>query len=240
MFFLAIIPLLEFYICTPNFWNTLNNITPNKTLLSVTSKFELMLPFILVGLTFLSFYLFSYFLHFNESRTDGYIISDWIIENTTSINFNLEILLLTYIPIAVGLSSALSEKNSIMITCLSIVTLLVFRTISLYTFPLQPPADIIPLRDEFLFHTFYNQDNMVKDLFFSGHTAAVCLLAFIIRIKWLKISIFICTVLLASALVLQHVHYLIDVLVAPVFSWASYKIGSQGHLKICGNSCTNN
>lgn len=207
--------------------------------MSLTSKSDLMLPFILVGVTFLSFFLFSQFLHYNESRTEGYIISDWIIENTTPINFNLEILLLTYIPIAVGLSCALSEKNSIIITCLSIVSLLVFRTISLYSFPLQPPAGIIPLKDEFLFHTFYNQDNMVKDLFFSGHTAAVCLLAFIVKIRWLKMSLFFCTILLAAALVLQHVHYLIDVVVAPLFSWASYKLASHGHLKICGNSCTN-
>jgi len=65
---------------------------------------------------------------------------------------------------------------------------------------------------------------MVRDLFFSGHTANVSLLFFFVDIRWIKIIIAVSTFVVGFLLLKQHVHYTIDVIVAPFFAFASYKI----------------
>jgi membrane-associated phospholipid phosphatase len=64
-------------------------------------------------------------------------------------------------------------------------------------------------------------------LFFSGHTANLALLAFMVDIKWLKYILGICTFIVAVLLLVQHVHYTIDVLVAPFAAYISYKLAKS-------------
>ena len=79
------------------------------------------------------------------------------------------------------------------------------------------------LKDPFL-NTFMYQINEKTgmynqhDLFFSGHTSNLFLIAILFSKKYLKIIFIIITLIMASCLVLQHVHYSIDVLAAPFFS----------------------
>ncbi len=82
---------------------------------------------------------------------------------------------------------------------------------------------------------FFSGPNMMymgtKDLFPSGHTGA--LLAFILHVKknlWIRFVAFICLGLVASGVILMHVHYTIDVLGAIVMAYAVYTF-SDRHLK---------
>jgi len=93
---------------------------------------------------------------------------------------------------------------------------------TMFVFPLEPPLEIIPLRDPFLECTFYGDQVLLKDLFFSGHTSNLLLLALIIPYRKLRIVMGVCTVLVGVMLILQHVHYTIDVIAAPFFVMIAY------------------
>ena len=119
-----------------------------------------------------------------------------------------------------------------MIVFLSIIIIGILRCISLYVVPLAPPQGIIPLRDTFLEGSFYGNQVLVKDLFFSGHTANLSLLIFFVDIKWIKYVLGICTFIVAALLLKQHVHYTVDVVVAPFAAFLSYRIAKAAELAI--------
>jgi membrane-associated phospholipid phosphatase len=90
---------------------------------------------------------------------------------------------------------------------------------------------MILLNDPFV-QFFGSGDVLTKDLFFSGHTATLFLLFLISEKKYLKIIFLLCTILVGIAVLLQHVHYTIDVLAAPFFAYASYKLAAVINEKI--------
>jgi len=92
----------------------------------------------------------------------------------------------------------------------------------MFTLPLEAPIHIIPLKDIFLNASFYSGRENLKDLFFSGHTAILFLFAFYFKNKTLKILFMIGGLIIALLLITQHVHYIIDVLAAPLFAYFSF------------------
>lgn len=169
--------------------------------------------------------LICFFLAYNESRTSGSQLNDFVLEYLPVADVSTPLFAITWICILSSLPVALRTPKKSMIVFISILTIAILRSITLYLVPLQPPIDIIPLRDPFLEGSFYDNKVMVRDLFFSGHTANLALLFFLMDIRWFKAIIGICTCIVAFLLLKQHVHYTVDVIVAPFFAYAAYKVG---------------
>jgi len=93
----------------------------------------------------------------------------------------------------------------------------------MYLVPLEPPIGIIPLRDPFVEGAFYDNKVLVKDLFFSGHTSNMVLLTLFMDIKWIKIILVFASAAVAYLLLVQHVHYAIDIIAAPFFAYLAYR-----------------
>ena len=95
------------------------------------------------------------------------------------------------------------------------------RIVSITLHPLNPPAGLIPLVDPMV-DAFYQGHFITKDLFFSGHTAAEALSFLSLRKKWDKAACFAATLIVGAIVLVQHVHYTIDVLAAPFFTYCCY------------------
>jgi membrane-associated phospholipid phosphatase len=93
----------------------------------------------------------------------------------------------------------------------------------MYLLPLEPPAKMIILNDPFV-EFFGTGQTLTKDLFFSGHTATLFILFLVSEKKVYKTIFLISTVAVAVAVLLQHVHYTIDVFAAVFFTYACYKL----------------
>jgi membrane-associated phospholipid phosphatase len=72
---------------------------------------------------------------------------------------------------------------------------------------------------------------LTKDLFFSGHTSTMFLLALMAPGRATRIFFLACTVVVGSCVLWQHVHYTVDVLVAPLFAFAAYALASGLHAR---------
>jgi hypothetical protein len=98
----------------------------------------------------------------------------------------------------------------------------VVRVILLTLLPLEPPIGLLPLRDPIIDTFIYVAAGPItKDLFFSGHTATVMLLALAntgTRRWWLLAA----TAAVGLLVLVQHVHYTYDVLAAPFFALGCY------------------
>ena len=102
--------------------------------------------------------------------------------------------------------------------------LMLIRMTLLYFLPLEPDRNLIPLEDPFIGKLFYSGNLITKDLFFSGHVSTIFILVLLNPVKTLTPVLLIATALIASFILIQHVHYTIDVVAAPFFAWLSYRI----------------
>ena len=103
----------------------------------------------------------------------------------------------------------------------SYVIMSISRLVVITAVPLNPPAGLLELKDP-ISNTFYGMKVVTKDLFYSGHTSTVFLMFLCVKKRKDKITLLAATLLVGFLLLLQHVHYTIDVLAAPVFTFIIY------------------
>ncbi len=99
------------------------------------------------------------------------------------------------------------------------------RFVSIGLVPLNAPDNLVAIHDP-ISNFFYGPKFITKDLFFSGHTSAMFLMFLCLRKNTDKILALIATVLIGIAVLIQHVHYTMDVLMAPLityFLWVGAK-----------------
>lgn len=113
-----------------------------------------------------------------------------------------------------------------LLTCMRMVVMLFV--------PLEAPKEMIYLVDPLLSMLVYQEVSVTKDLFFSGHTATMAILAFGIPNKTMKRIFMLGTVVMAFLLLKQHVHYTVDVLVAPFFAYVSWRMAELMEEKLFG------
>lgn len=188
--------------------------------------------FTLVLLTLVLFFL-PKFLSFIELR-DGVILQDPILKLFNPVNLTWLTFSLIYILLILAIIY-FSTKPELLFTALqSYSVLIIFRMIVMFITPFNPPSDSIILNDPFV-QLFGSGEILTKDLFFSGHTATLFLLYLITDKRYLKFIYLIFTIIVGLAVLLQHVHYTIDVVAAPFFAYASYRL-----VKIFKNKVTKN
>ncbi|QKG57834.1 hypothetical protein GKZ68_15090 [Hymenobacter sp. BRD128] len=102
--------------------------------------------------------------------------------------------------------------------------LLLLRISTIWLVALNPPPGLLPMPDPFtalVFHTTASEA-ITKDLFFSGHTATVALLALAVRGPWFRRGLALVALAIGVLVLVQRVHYSYDVLAAPFFAWFAY------------------
>lgn len=167
--------------------------------------------------------LFSLFLPIHEARVDQLLwyFDDPVFSILPAKDVSLPIFTITYGSIITYAIINRNEKYFVSKMAFSYGLLLIFRTLTLTLLPLKEPETIVYLEDPFLNYFIYS-GTIDSDLFFSGHTALVCLIFFQSH-KW-KWLFAILGIILGVLLIIQRVHYSIDVLAALPFAFFSVKI----------------
>ena len=142
-----------------------------------------------------------------------------------------------YILILAGVVSLIQNPQLFLRTLQAYIILTVLRFVTMLLIPLNPPLNIIELHDP-LVQQFFYQQSVTKDLFFSGHTSVLVLLALAVPSYRLKILLFSGTLVVALMLLIQHAHYTIDVVFAPLFSWLATTLAKKIPLNV-GTTASN-
>jgi hypothetical protein len=163
------------------------------------------------------------FFSFIQLR-QGYQLHDSVLNRITVRNMSLYTFLIIYVVIITATFS-LSLHPALFLKFLQAYCILItMRIFSLYFLALEPEQSIIPLQDPLLDYFFYSGHVITKDLFFSGHVSTMFLIFLAIQNRSLKYYFLAATVIVAVFIMIQHVHYTIDIIAAPLFSWISYRI----------------
>jgi hypothetical protein len=172
---------------------------------------------------------FSQFLQFVEQRK-GVVLSDPILKAFNPFDLTWLTFALIYLSLIIFVVTSFNKPDRLLLAFQAYGLMVIFRTIAMYLTPFNAPETLLQLNDPFV-QLFGKGQILTKDLFFSGHTGTLFLLFLLAENKSLKIIFLIFTLTVGTAVLLQHVHYSIDVFVAPFFAYGSYRIINILHLR---------
>jgi hypothetical protein len=163
----------------------------------------------------------GYFLDQIETRP-GVILTDPLLQQFKPINLTWLTFSLIYLSVIIALFTLVFEPRRLLTAIQAYILLAVLRMLSMYLIPLDPPQLLIPLKDPFV--ESLSNGTLTRDLFFSGHTSTLFLLYLTAGSAGLRVFFLVCTILVGIFVLVQHVHYTIDVLAAPFYTYACYRI----------------
>ena len=167
-------------------------------------------------------FLLTRFLNYIETR-NGFIPYDPVLAILPPVNLTWLIFSVIYISLFTAVFTLLKSPERLSAAMQCYFFMVLFRITAMYIVPFNPPAEMIPLNDPFV-EIFGTGRLLTKDLFFSGHTATLLIFYYTAVSKKLKTIFLICTIIVAVSVLLQHVHYTVDVLGAVIFTSLSYVI----------------
>jgi len=163
----------------------------------------------------------GYFFDFIESR-QGDLLNDPILERIPSHDVSWLIFFILYLSLFMGLSTNRSKPRLILLAFQTYCLVTLMRVLSIYLLPLEPPNGYIPLREPFV--SLFTDDGKIisKDLFFSGHVSTIMSLFLTVRQRLIRSILSVFVFVLCMLLLVQHVHYTIDLLVSVPATWLCY------------------
>jgi len=179
---------------------------------------------LILTITFLVVMLFilSKFLTFVEHR-DGVVLPDPVLKLFNPVDVTWIIFGLLYTALISTVIYFFTKPELLLTAFQTYIVLTILRIIMMYLTPFNAPQDSIILDDPFV-QAFRTSEIFTKDLFFSGHTAILFVLYLVADKTYLKVFLLVCTILIGLAVLVQHVHYTIDVVAAPIFAYMAYML----------------
>lgn len=169
--------------------------------------------------------IFPVFYQYIEQR-NGFPLQDAVLEALPAYDVSIAIFIVTWFTACLCITRAV-QNPSIFITFMYGFIILNFaRFISISLVPFNPPANLIAISDP-ISNLFYGERFVTKDLFFSGHTSTMFLIYLCLRKPTDKTLALTSTLLMAVFVLIQHVHFTVDVLFAPVFTYMCYVLAVQ-------------
>ncbi len=159
-------------------------------------------------------------------QNSGPMLNDWVLNQLPPHDVSIPIFLTIWATALLLLVRARRSPAIFMMFVYGYIIVSLSRMLSINLVPLDPPAGLIPLIDP-ISNAFYGKSYITKDLFYSGHTSSIFLMFLCLRRWWDRLLALLGTLLVGGLLLVQHVHYTIDVLGAFVFTYPLYWLGKK-------------
>jgi len=187
---------------------------------------------IILTMFFVLIFIYGRFLDFIEERP-GSVLADPILTLFAPLEVTWFTFGIIYISVILTLFRLSWQPSQLLITIQAYIFIAMARMASMYMIPLDPPPLLIPLEDPFV--QSVSTGVLTRDLFFSGHTSTMFLLFLSCTGRKMKVFFLIGTILVGLLVLIQHVHYSIDVVAAPFYAYSCYKLSSLLTTKIIKN-----
>jgi len=156
-------------------------------------------------------------------KRNGTLLNDWVLAAIPAHNVSWMVFTIIWGFGLYALWRAI-EKPTIYITYVwTLFFVIVLRVLSISMIALDPPKGLVAMTDP-ITGIFYGESNITKDLFFSGHTSVLYLAYLCLERKTDKIIALCSTVAVVALLLVQHVHYTIDIIAAFFIVYPVYRV----------------
>ena len=161
-------------------------------------------------------------------RRPGAVLADPVLALLAPRDVTWPIFTLIYLGILLAVSLLVRMPVRLLLGVQAYVVMALLRIVVMRATPLDPPPGMIVLEDP-LVQLFGGASlPLTRDLFFSGHTSTMFLLFLAVPGRPAKAFFLACTASVAVLVLVQHVHYAVDVLAAPAFAYAAWRIARKG------------
>jgi len=141
-------------------------------------------------------------------------------------NVAVQIFVVLYVAVAWGIAALVPTPRAFVRMLHAYGALLLLRMLTMVLVTFEPPPGIIPLVDPVTALFYPGSEPFLKDLFFSGHTATPLLFALAVGPGRGRMLLAACAAVVGALVIVQHVHYSMDVLAAPLFVWVAWRISA--------------
>lgn len=165
-----------------------------------------------------------FFTHIQQRQ--GIELNDWILNFIPQYDVSIPVFCIMWGMVVLAIFRAAQNPKFLITFGWTYLLLAVSRIISISLVPLNMPKGLINLHDPII-NIFYGNQLVTKDLFYSGHTATMFLIFLCLKNKYDKAFALTATIAIAILLLVQHIHYTIDVIAAPFFTYLLYLISKK-------------
>ena len=165
--------------------------------------------------------IFPLFFDYIETRR-GTLLNDPVLELLPAADVSWLIMALLYFGVISWLATFIKSPDILLAGMQTYCLVTLLRLASIPLFPLEPPLDYIPLKEPFV-QFFTNGGRIIsRDLFFSGHMTTILFCYYNTPKSVLKTFYLVSAIVIGILLMIQRVHYAIDILAAPLFTWLCF------------------
>jgi hypothetical protein len=184
---------------------------------------------VLIGTSifFIVLLILPIFFGFIEKR-ESYQLNDWLLKYIVAADVSVPTFIIIWSMTILTLIRCSQDPQIFLVFLFSLILVFISRMLTILIFPLNPPAGLVVLKDP-VSNFFYGGTNVfiTRDLFYSGHTASQFLMFLCLRKKSDKLLALSASLMVGTLVLIQHVHYTIDVMGAFLFTFLFYLLGKK-------------
>ncbi|RZK78873.1 MAG: hypothetical protein EOO92_10370 [Pedobacter sp.] len=166
----------------------------------------------------------QFFAHIEDR--EGIVLNDIVLHKIPAADVSLYIFMVLYSSLIFFFLRMSKDMEICLSTLWAFIFVCLMRMTTITLVHLNPPVGIIDLADPCSL-LFYRSHFITKDLFFSGHTATLIIGGLCLKRKIDKAIAFTSATIVGVLVLVQHIHYTIDVLAAPIFCMLCWYLGKK-------------
>jgi membrane-associated phospholipid phosphatase len=158
-------------------------------------------------------------------KRNGVILNDWLLQYLPAMDFSVLIFIIIWSSFLLVIIRSIQQPVFFLALLASMVLLTIVRIATIYLVVLDPPEGLIKLQDPLTSLTYGGRGIFItKDLFFSGHTSNLFMFYLCLQKKRDKIFVLLGTITVGILVLVQHVHYSMDVIGAFIITFILVKV----------------
>lgn len=157
-------------------------------------------------------------------RRPGAVLPDPVLAMLAPRDVTWPVFTLIYVGIVLAVLLLVRSPVRLLLGVQGYVVMALLRIVVMWATPLDPPPGMIVLEDPLVQGFGGAAEPLTRDLFFSGHTSTMFLLFLAVPGRAARAFFLAATAGVAFLVLVQHVHYAVDVLAAPPFAYAAWRI----------------
>jgi len=157
-------------------------------------------------------------------RRPGAVLPDPVLAMLSPRDVTWPVFTLIYVGIVLAVLLLVRSPVRLLLGVQGYVVMALLRIVVMWATPLDPPPGMIVLEDPLVQGFGGAAEPLTRDLFFSGHTSTMFLLFLAVPGRAARAFFLAATAGVAFLVLVQHVHYAVDVLAAPPFAYAAWRI----------------
>jgi len=151
------------------------------------------------------------------------VLQDFVLERLPASDVSIPTFIIIWSVVLLVFYRIYQNPIIFLVVAYGFILMCIARVLTISLLPLNPPPGLITLKDPIANIAYGGKGIFItKDLFYSGHTGNMFLFFLCLQAKWDKIIALAASFMVGILVLIQHIHYSIDVISAFIFTYFLY------------------